>query len=198
MKKRTCLFGLAASCLFVGLPLQAANIVQNPGFETGDLTNWNFTAAPGTGCSTFGVNGTFGSGANTGSAAAQFGSVCSGAYDTISQDLATTAGTTYTFTFWLASDDGGDNGQQVYWDGNLILNLVNFGQAYTLYSFTETASSNLTTISFAGYNTPAWNSVDDVSVDANTAAPEPSTMLLFGAGAAVLVARRRKSQVANQ
>lgn len=167
---------------------------MNPGFETGDLTGWTLTKGS-VGCTDFSVGGS-GTGPHSGSYAAEFGDVCAGDYDTISQALPTVVGTPYTFNFYLAGADGSNNGQQVFWNGNLILNLTNFSQNYTLYTFTETASTSSTTIAFAGYNAPSWNGVDDVSVTASTV-PEPASLVLLGLGsAAMVVLRRRRSGTA--
>ena len=185
------LAAIALFFMFSIVPLHAGNIVTNPGFETGDLTGWLFTPA---GSGSLLIVGTE-DGTHSGNYEADFGGVTSGSYDTISQVLATIPGQTYTFSFWLASDDGDDNGQQALWDGSLVLNLVNFGQSYTLYSFTETATSSSTSIAFAGYNPPAWNGLDDVSVDASTATPEPATMILLGVGGVVFGALRRRRPV---
>jgi hypothetical protein len=86
--------------------------------------------------------------------------------------------------------DGSDNGQIVYWDGNQVLNLTNFTQGYTFYSFDEIASGASTTIAFAGYNVPSWNGVDDVSVQGTI--PEPATFALIAPALLGLVALRRR------
>ncbi len=180
------LLGVVALFAMIGAPLHAGNLVVNPGFETGDRTGWTFS--PAASGSYFGIAlpGTY---ANSGGFEADFGGMTVGDYDTISQVLPTVAGDMYSFSFWLAADMGVDDGQQVLWNGNVILNLTNFAQPYTLYTFTETASSSSTAIAFAGYNRPAWTSLDDVSA---SAIPEPSTVLLLGIGSAALLAIRRR------
>jgi len=87
----------------------AGNIVQNPGFETGDFTSWvvnRFTVSSSAG----GVN------PNSGNFFANSGCVGTGCISThededaswIYQDLATTPGSTYTLTFFFAPGSLGD------------------------------------------------------------------------------------------
>jgi PEP-CTERM motif len=178
---------LAVSVL-LNIPLHAGNLVTNPGFETGDLTGWTYTPAA---CGPLLAVGSGGLGANSGNNAAQFGGTCAGSYDVISQVLPTVAGDSYVFSFWLASN-GSPDGEQAFWDGNRILDLTNFIQPYMFYSFTETASTSSTTIAFGGYNVPAFNGLDDISV--SSAVPEPSSMILLGLGSAMLLVRRRKAR----
>lgn len=172
---------LLRAMALAAVPAMAGNIVTNPGFETGDFTGWTVTS--GAAVSTFGPHsGTYD--------AKFYASVCCGM---ISQTLATTAGQSYTFSFWLyvgtvgASDefDALWNGTQIYQDLGHSL-----GPFYQLLSFTETASSNATAIAFRGQNTPSVSRLDDVTVQA-TPTPEPSTMVLLCLGSAVLFARRR-------
>lgn len=174
---------LALLCLPV-IPAVAANIVVNPGFETGDLTGWTLT--PATVGSTFVVANLFP--ANSGGFAANFGGVQVGDYDVISQTLPTTAGHTYTFSFFMGAS-GPNNRQQAFWDGINLQDLMDFSQGYVQYTFTQVATTNSTVIAFGGYNVPNWNGVDDVVVQ--DLAPEPSTWVLV-AGASGLLALRRK------
>jgi hypothetical protein len=86
--------------------------------------------------------------------------------DEISQDLATTAGDTYTITFELAHDSTNDqNDFSVLFGGTTVYSLVNSAAfPYTLVSVTGTATSSSTTLSFLGREVPAWYELDDVSV----------------------------------
>ncbi len=160
----------------------AGNLVTNCGFETSDTTGWvdsgNFVAS------------NFDTGQNSGDYSLQFG--CVNGYCTTSQDIATTAGGIYAFSFFFASDGGLPNGMVVSFDGVQVLNAPNQGAfGWTEYDYTVTASPSLTTVSFSGYNNPSWQGIDDVSV---VAAPEPASLLLLGAGMAGLgFLRRRKA-----
>jgi hypothetical protein len=161
------------------VPALAGNIVANPGFETGDFSGWTFT--PGAGVST--------SGSHSGTHNARFNaSVCC---DMISQTLATTAGQSYTFSFWLFAGTVGASDQfDALWNGTQIYQDLghSLGPFYQLLSFTEIASSNATTIAFQGQNTPSVSRLDDVTVQA---VPEPCTMVQLCLGSVVLFARRR-------
>ena len=89
------------SLVLSGPVLAAGNLVANPGFETGDFTGWttggNFEAT--------GVSGNFdGFLPNSGNFFAFLGPV--GSDGTLSQNLATTPGQSYTFSWFLGSDGG--------------------------------------------------------------------------------------------
>jgi hypothetical protein len=161
-------------------------LVTNPGFETG-MTGWTFTPA------SCGVDFYVGGPAHTGSYAAHFGGECVGSYDTISQVIPTEVGATYTFSFWLDSNNGNGNGERALWDGSAVLDLTNFAQGWTEYSYTVKATGSSTTIAFAGYNVPSerWNGVDDVLVTENI--PEPSAWVLaLGGILGVITLRKRR------
>jgi hypothetical protein len=53
------------------------------------------------------------------------------------------------------------------------------------------ATSGSTNLKFQGYNNPTWYYLDDVSVDP-AGIPEPSTLLLGGAGLLGLALLRRR------
>ena len=74
--------------------LVSANLIVNPGFETGDFTGW--TTTPATSGSDFAVVPNPHSGAYAVSFAATGTDL-----DAISQTFATTPGTRYNLSFWL-------------------------------------------------------------------------------------------------
>ena len=168
--------------------LRADNIVVNGGFETGDFSGWTYPHNS----SYLKVNG------NTpysGSYAAAFGAI-NNVYDTVSQELATSKGTSYTLSFWLANtydpyleSDSADF--QVLWNGTSLEDIITttaFG--YTEFTFTVTGTGK-DVLSFEGYNDPSWTYLDDVSVDVT---PEPSSIYLLGTALLVmcgLVMRRK-------
>src|ERR1035438_10132622 len=113
---------LLAIALSVSISAQA-DIVVNGGFEAG-FTGWAFTGVcmgvaagspPGGGCQPADV-GTD-PGYHSGGYAAYLGATPG----TLSQTLATTAGSTYTLSYWLANDQVGGsdvpNSFSVSWDG---------------------------------------------------------------------------------
>jgi hypothetical protein len=172
----------------------AGNVVANCGFETGDFTRWTLNNTNATGGQTFG----FDEGPNSGSYFAALGNV--GSDGSVSRALAgTAAGQTYTFSFYLASDGGTPSDFQAQWDGVSLVSLTNPpATPYTLYSFTVT-STGADSINFIERNDPSYWGLDDVSVVASTATPEPSSLfgsflllgLLAGCGA---IYKRRKLQ----
>jgi hypothetical protein len=168
------------------------NIVTNCGFETGDFTGWTLTNTN----ATF-VASNFDEGPNSGTYFAALGNV--GFDGSVAQTLSTVAGQTYTFQFFLASDGGLPNDFTAQWDGTTLLALTNTpATAYVPYTFTVTGTGS-DTINFLERNDPSYWGLDDVSVVASTATPEPSSLfgsflllgLLAGCGA---VYKRRKVQ----
>jgi hypothetical protein len=197
------LFALLTPTILRADPLcdTAGNLVQNCSFGNGNLSgaDWALTnAAQG---SLF----AFAKGGYNGDNAAAF-SAFDNQYDTISQTLSTTAGATYTLSFWLKDKYGFDSSVadfQALWDGVSVLNQYT-AEGWTEYTFTVTASSSGSdTLTFEGYNLYPSYYLSDISVteDANTAAtPEPCSIMLLGSGVAALAAVRRKraaSQASN-
>ena len=167
-----------------------ANLITNPGFETGDFTGWTTSGFAV-------VSGTFFNLApHSGNFQANLGNPL--VNGSITQTLATMAGQSYTIDFWLALPPGQPlnpfNSFVVTWGGVTILNLHNFaGFAYTEYTFTETAASASTALHFEGSNPNLFGfsgwALDDVSVNVPDGG---TTVSLLGFGLLGLAALRRK------
>jgi hypothetical protein len=186
------LAGLAA-CL--AMPSAQANLITNGGFETGDFSGWSQSGDTST-------TGVADFAANTGSYGAFFANGISLGY--LEQSFATVAGQSYTLDYWLANGVGGGAGSPSSFAVSVdafATTLASFTNpsafAYTEFTYSFAATGASTTLSFAFYQQPdAWG-LDDVSVNANTAAvPEPGTLALLALGAAGMRMSRRGRNVA--
>ena len=181
----------------------AANIVADPGFEsgtpssyTGDMGDgWMVTAGTGaicnnsgTGCGSAGV-------AHTGAQMAFLD--WSDSLNTITQTLTTVIGQTYTISYWVA--DMHPNflevtfGGSTLFDGTAPTNGLGSPDDYVQYTFTSTATSTSTVLAFSGQRTIGGGTLlDDVSVTPGAAVPEPATWLLTSVALFGLCALRRR------
>jgi hypothetical protein len=147
-----------------------ANLITNPGFETGDFSGWarsgnqgftSVTTAP------FARSGTFG---------AALGPIGSDGF--LSQAFPTVPGDVYIVSFSLQSDGGLPNDFNASWAGTQFFSQTNIpGGEYLTYTFTEVAPGASTILQFGFRNDPGFLGLDDVVVNPT---PEPTTMLLLG------------------
>jgi hypothetical protein len=145
-------------------------LVVNGGFETGDFTGWtagpdNFVALG------YGRDGGFG---------VKYGSL--GVASPLYQTITTTPGATYTFSFFQQTRGGTPNEFQAYWNGGLILDLIDspIAPTFTQYAFLEVATKSATEIRFGLRQDPSFSAMDDVSVQLAGTVPEPSSLLMVG------------------
>ena len=189
----------AAACGVLAAALSAsmaahANLITNGGFETGDFSGWTTSIDPvWDGVDTLAPQ--------AGTYAAFFGNP--DGTSTISQTLATVAGTTYSVEFWLMAEAdpfgaAAPNSFLFQWNGWAVgPTLVNTGPfGYTEFQYFITASSPSTTLAFSFSNTPAFWDFD--SVDVTAVVPEPTSLaLVLGALGGLMAVKRRRAAKAG-
>jgi len=177
----------AVAALSVAYPAKA-NLIINPGFETGDFTGWT-TAGDMT------IEGTInGIAPHSGNfqADAAFGS------GSLAQSFATTPSASYTIDFFAANNNSGFPQSvtlAVNWGGTTIFShLFTSNTGYTEYTFTETASGSSTSLGFTVSGLTGVFLFDDISVTpAGVGVPDGgSTVSLLGCALLGLAALRRK------
>jgi hypothetical protein len=110
--------------------------------------------------------------------------------------LNTAAGVDYDVSFWVASTSIPDNLKVVF--GSTVLgDVTDFttpGWQFIHASHVK-AVSNFTSLTFSGYNLPDYVVIDNISVKASTATPEPGVWTLaFGVTSAAAFAARRRTK----
>lgn len=180
-------YSMAAQEAFAGY-----NLVANGDFETGDFSNWNYTSQD-----SFSFVGT--GFAESGSYAAFFGDLQEDSGGSISQSLATVAGTQYLFSFWFAGNGDNPSGFSAILGGDTFYQVTNppYDSNYVNYIYEFTATSNSTLLEFNAYDDVSYINLDNVSVTP-LSVPEPASMMLFGIGMVTLagysVFRCKRSQ----
>jgi hypothetical protein len=153
-----------------------ANLITNPGFETGDFTGWTHSANASVGGVINGVA------PHSGNSQAKFTGAGS-----LSQSVATTLGAAYTVSFFAATSNLGfpfSSTLAVNWGGSTI-----FSHLFT----SDTGSASSTSLDFAvsGF-IGAWV-FDDISVTPTGTVPDGGTTVsLLGCALLGLAALRRK------
>jgi hypothetical protein len=146
----------------------SANLVTNPGFETGDLTGWT---AQGTGVNT--------TKPHSGLYQASLGD-----HSTVSQTIPTVAGATYDLSFWIAHGPAGtDEGVGIFWNGSGVDGFALFdNQPYFHLTYSGLVATGSSTEirfdDFGGLNDGGTIYLDDVLVTkSGVGVPEPFSTL---------------------
>lgn len=154
---------------------KAANLVQNPGFETGDLTDWYVT----------------GDGANMHvgmddphSGTYAFDGSPTGAEGYVNQDFSGLGNNQYNLQFYIDQRNTNGNIFQVLWDGQVVYQLNNYAntgyQLVQINGLQAFGGTGTLSFGFIGSDSASW-SLDDADLEqANT--PEPGSLVLFGSG----------------
>jgi hypothetical protein len=162
----------------------AANLVVNPGFETGNFSGW--TLAGNTGFTAVDTTNP-----HSGTYSAHFGAIGSDTLLTQTQNFATTPGAQYTLDFWLRNDGGTPNDFSVTWGVQSLVSQTNLGPfGWTEYQYSIVAPGASTALQFGFRQDPAFFHLDDVSLELKSV-PEPVSMLLLGFGIIGLLGARR-------
>jgi len=121
---------------------------------------------------------------------------------TVSQTIATTAGQQYTLTFDYGGAGAGTQNVTLGYLVDGVNNSVNYNldnlfvmqNTWASETYTFTASSNSTTLSFVGESSQGgfWGTGIDNVVVLAVAVPEPSTITLFCGSLFALLSRRRR------
>jgi hypothetical protein len=193
-RKTLCIAVLLCSAVWSA---NAVNIVNNPGFETGNFSGW--TLNDPSGFSNVGSDPLF---AHSGNFHANLGAV--GLTGSLSQSLTTVAGTSYTLSFWLANDSSTPpNAFQAFFGGAQVFAIANsavFGYTqFTIAGLVATGTS--TSLEFRYRHDADFFRLDDVSVDASPVPEALSTIWLalpaFGALGLVQFSRRSRKSLAH-
>jgi hypothetical protein len=198
-KMRVVIVAALASALAGALPSVSAapignevgpNLVSNGGFESG-LTGWSASGFQLQGFD-YGID----SMSHSGSSSFQGGAIDSLGF--LTQTLATVPGTAYNIDFWLASDGFFENELRVLWNGQTVYDKADlFPQGFTQVVIDPLATSTFTTLSFGFRDDSGFLHIDDVSVRAVAAIPEPSDFALMAVGLAFLVNATRRRRAAR-
>ena len=163
------------------------NLVSNGGFESG-LAGWSTSGFQVLDFD-FGVDSV----AHSGSSSFKGGAIESLGF--LSQSLATVPGTAYNIDLWLASDGFFENEFRVLWNGQPVYDKTDlFPQGFTQIVIDPMATDVFSTLSFGFRDDSGFLRIDDVSVRAVAAVPEPSQWALIAVGLAFLSRATRRTR----
>jgi Carbohydrate binding domain len=175
---------LAAAALIAWCPLpaRAANLIVNPGFETGNFTGWTFNPGPTSG------SGVDNSNPHSGTYAAVLDDTTGPPpIEELSQTVATTSGTFYDVSFWLSnSASGGSRSFIASFAGTTIALGGSPAFPYTEFAFSVQATGGSSVMDFRDFNNGGAWYLDDVSVTPARSVPDAAstwTLLLLGVSA---------------
>jgi hypothetical protein len=204
MKITNKIAGLAAALsLMCGTAIAGPNLVTNGGFEDG-FEGWVTTMGVGAYGAVFAHSGQYSAG--TGCVGATCVSTAgSGAY--FGQTLATTAGSQYEMSFWIAENGGPNSQVSVFWNGQMVASALNPNN-YSYQNGTGPVQFSVTGLFATGSDTwfevhgrqdPGGIFFDDVSVtEVGTAdVPEPGTLAVLLTGLGLFGATRRAKRGAS-
>ena len=194
---------LSAALGLATMPARA-NLVTDGGFESGGLSNWTLTGSGG-GVAIDGVS------SHAGTYDAAFALANGGTTDTLTQSITTTAGQSYSLSFWLLDQavPSGNDTMTVTFGGfsDAVLWTSLGANSYANVQLTIPGSAitgSSTTLGFQASIDPNPSgapdlggvggpfNLDDIVLTANSVGtPEPPAALLLLVGAAMLIPARR-------
>jgi hypothetical protein len=186
MKKKIYL-ALAALAL-ASAPAHAQwGLVNNGGFETGNLSGWTTANENADGVSPIGFDGYA---PHSGNYFLAFGNV--GSDFDLSQTITDTPGATYVLSYWLSGNGSLPSDFSANWDGTQLSHLNPVPeQGYTEFTFDVTGTGS-DTLLFGLRDDPSYGALDDISLFPAGVPDGGTTASLLSLGLVGLGALRRK------